>query len=254
MKKRIVAVILIMVLMTVGVSASSNKFELEQVFYPIYSDGKLVPEDELPTLSYNDRTYVPLRKLSEATGLGVGFNDEKQTINIANTPLDMSQVYAFVTDSYYDIHNLYDYYEDCGDMMRECTTAVIEGDLDYAEYLLEALPEYIEVYIPAIIESLKKQIGYIEPAYVIYGLEGENPTADLKDRLEKAESLLQSTKLCREYLLKFVTGEYSYDRYSDLVYGSNKDGMFYVLSRGMNNMIDKVLAKYDYYFNLLQAL
>ena len=105
MKKRIIAISLLLVSVTVSVSAS-NKFELEQVFYPIYSDGNLVPEDELPTLSYNDRTYVPLRKLSEATGLEVYFDGDTESIHVYNEPLNQARISMSIADIYHDIGNL----------------------------------------------------------------------------------------------------------------------------------------------------
>lgn len=95
MKKKITAIILLLVLTVMTVSASSGIFELTQVYYPIYSNGRLVPEDGLPVLSYNDRTYVPLRKLSEASGIDVYF--ENDTIYLENT----TKLAAKVLDVYY---------------------------------------------------------------------------------------------------------------------------------------------------------
>lgn len=90
MKKKITAIILLLVLTVMTVSASSGIFELTQVYYPIYSNGRLVPEDGLPVLSYNDRTYVPLRKLSEASGIDVYF--ENDTIYLENTTKLAAQI------------------------------------------------------------------------------------------------------------------------------------------------------------------
>ncbi len=92
--KKIVCLICIVVVMLTAIVPVSASIDCEQVHYPMYFNGKLVPEGDKPILSLNWNTYVPLRKVCEGTGLEVVWNNEKQEIYVENTSALAAQDYA----------------------------------------------------------------------------------------------------------------------------------------------------------------
>ena len=68
-----------------ALSAGGDFYTLQQVNFPIYSNGYLIEEGDLPTLSLNGNTYVPLRKLAESASVDVNWNNDTGAIEIDNT-------------------------------------------------------------------------------------------------------------------------------------------------------------------------
>lgn len=76
MKKGLATLLVIMVLFAT-VFASSDTFTLVQSEYPIYVNGSEFDTGDLPPLNYEGNTYLPLRKVAEATGNDVDFVDNQ---------------------------------------------------------------------------------------------------------------------------------------------------------------------------------
>ena len=68
-----------------ALSAGGDFYTLQQVNFPIYSNGYLIEEGDLPTLSLSGNTYVPLRKLAESASVDVNWNNDTGAIEINNT-------------------------------------------------------------------------------------------------------------------------------------------------------------------------
>lgn len=89
MKKTLKAVVSLalsaVVATSTALSAGGDFYTLQQVNFPIYSNGYLIEEGDLPTLSLNGNTYVPLRKLAESASVDVNWNNDTGAIEIDNT-------------------------------------------------------------------------------------------------------------------------------------------------------------------------
>lgn len=253
MKRKLIAIVVMMVLFTVSVSAS-NTFELTQVDYPIYANGNLVAPDALPTLSYQNRTYVPLRKLSEASGLSVYFDDEKQTISIYNSPLNNMRVYAAVANAYENAIVTSDCIGDYIDGVSSCVGCVIDKD-SYVSYYLESLPEYINDFLPLHIATLKESIGIVISANNIAGgILGEEVINDLYLRLYYAQEAQKTANRIYEVLYGYVTGVYTSTYFRDIYYGADKNGYAYLLLDQQNYIRDSALINFDKYMNMALGL
>ena len=67
-----------------ALSAGGDFYTLQQVNFPIYSNGYLIEEGDLPTLSLSGNTYVPLRKLAESASVDVNWNNDTGAIEVKN--------------------------------------------------------------------------------------------------------------------------------------------------------------------------
>lgn len=89
MKKTLKAVVSLalsaVVATSTALSAGGDFYTLQQVNFPIYSNGYLIEEGDLPTLSLNGNTYVPLRKLAESASVDVNWNNDTGAIEVNNT-------------------------------------------------------------------------------------------------------------------------------------------------------------------------
>ena len=253
MKRKLITIVVMLAIFTVSVSAS-NTFELTQVHYPIYANGNLVAPDALPTLSYQNRTYVPLRKLSEASGLSVYFDDEKQTISIYNSPLNNMRVYAAVANAY---ENALVTSECIGDYINgagNCLDCVNMGDSDVS-YYLESLPEYINDFLPLDIATLKESIGIVVSANNIAGgILSEEVINDLYSRLYYAQEAQKTAKMMYETLYGYATGVYTSTYFRDIYYGADKNGYAYLLLDQQNYIRDSALINFDTYMNMALGL
>ncbi len=249
MKRKIVALIVLLALLTVSVSAS-NKFELTQVHYPIYANGELVVPDELPVLSYQDRTYVPLRKLSEASGLSVYFDDAQQSISIYNSPLIEAQVYAAVANAYkqaIDIVQLFDQYNDG---LTNCMNNIVYSGPNVS-YYLEKLPYYIYEFIPLQIEELSEEIVFVDELYKAMGVSlGASPVDDLYTRLYYAQEALKNAELAYQVLVGYANGIYTYSYFENMYYGRNNDGYMSMMFDLYSCVKEKASVEFDKYINL----
>lgn len=107
MKKIVSLFCVVFVLLTTTFSASAA-ISCEQVHYPMYFNGMLVPEGDKPILSLNWNTYVPLRKVCEGTGLTVDWNDKKQEIYVENTAMLAAKDYAYLAEIYSNTNRIAD--------------------------------------------------------------------------------------------------------------------------------------------------
>lgn len=82
--KKIMVVVLLLALCITTVTGSGTTYELEEVYYPIYANGKELPRGDLPILNYNGSTYVPLRKLSEAARVEIEWDNTSNSVEIRN--------------------------------------------------------------------------------------------------------------------------------------------------------------------------
>ncbi len=98
--KKIISVFSIIAILLTSSFAVSASVQCEQVHYPMYFNGTLIPEGDKPILSLNWNTYVPLRKVCEGTGLTVDWNDQKQEIYVENTAALAAKDYAYLAEIY----------------------------------------------------------------------------------------------------------------------------------------------------------
>ncbi|MBQ7953450.1 MAG: hypothetical protein IJ332_01760 [Clostridia bacterium] len=98
--KKIISVFSIIAILLTSSFAVSASVQCEQVHYPMYFNGTLIPEGDKPILSLNWNTYVPLRKVCEGTGLTVDWNDQKQEIYVENTAALAAMDYAYLAEIY----------------------------------------------------------------------------------------------------------------------------------------------------------
>ena len=163
--KKIVCLICIVVVMLTAIVPVSASISCEQVHYPMYFNGTLVPEGDKPILSLNWNTYVPLRKVCEGTGLEVVWNNEKQEIYVENTSALAAQDYAALSEIYsntyvnglYEIiifnafYDAFDYleageytlYQTCLEVM-ETYLKSIDLNIESSKILIESLNGYYD--------------------------------------------------------------------------------------------------------------
>ena len=241
---------LILLLMSITISAyATNKFELQQVFYPIYSNGELVPEDDLPVLSYNDRTYVPLRKLSEASGLDVNFDNKTESIYINNGLLYEAQINALIADIYHDIIVLFEKFV-CYDNVLNTIDDGRINNFD-TKNSFEIAKNYLEKYLLADIQLLENKIDYLSKIYE-YDKEhfvDNKLVDDLYERLEYAKTAYNYAKKCYDMLCDY--DKFNIDYFLGSYYGYNEDGYRHRLLEAYYKMSDLAENNYNYYINLV---
>lgn len=94
--KKGLATLLVIVVLFATVFASSDTFTLVRSEYPIYINGSEFDTGDLPPLNYEGNTYLPLRKVAEATGNDVDFvNNQIVLNNSKNLHVALSQNIAF---------------------------------------------------------------------------------------------------------------------------------------------------------------
>lgn len=81
--KKVLLLTLLVCFLVVPVQAGQNLFQLSAVKYPIIVNGVELKSD-LPILNYNGSTYVPLKKVSEATGAIVEWDGVNKKVLIRN--------------------------------------------------------------------------------------------------------------------------------------------------------------------------
>lgn len=112
--KKIVSILAALSLLSAS-AATAADFTCTQVYYPIYFDGTLLPTDDLPVLNLNGSTYVPLRKISEGSGLSVFWNNENQSVHISNPIVGLMRDAALGLDLMYLFRETEDKVGDCID-------------------------------------------------------------------------------------------------------------------------------------------
>lgn len=252
MKKKLIALVALLTLMVVTVSASSNTFELTQVYYPIYTRGKLVAEDDLPVLSYNDRTYVPLRKLSEASGLSVVFDDTTDSIYLENIPLFQAKTYAMVTDAANHINETYMMLDS---FMDSCSLSLNYFDIhEYADanrVLLKSAQVIDMVQLK--IESLSTKISTLQKSYESLGyILGDSPVDKLASCRNNLNDALIDANTSYNLIYALINGDCSVQDFSAQYYGDSGSAVTILLN--MNSARTLLLDVYAEYSNKIQGL
>lgn len=98
MKRNIKWIFIGMIISTIinlGIGHAEELFSLSKSDYPIIVDGKQL-ESDLPVLNYNGNTYLPLRKVAEATGVKIEWFEELKRIGITSN-VKIKKVYVTAT-------------------------------------------------------------------------------------------------------------------------------------------------------------
>ena len=255
MKKKLIALVTLLALMVATVSASGNIFELTQVHYPIYTNYKLVPEDDLPILSYNDRTYVPLRKLSEASGLSVLFDETSSTIHIQNQTVQQVQIYSQVMDAAYLVQYIYMnliYFDNSCDL---ALNAFDGYQNEITDNCLRRTNSYVYTIIPNNLEILYDKIYYLEEMYTASGLTdvlGESPIDRLFSCYDSLVAALHTAEVAYDFLYNYInnnyTKEYFYSQYS------GEGGIYQQLFQHMNDADNEASLIYNEFYSKIQDI
>lgn len=70
-----------------AVIASIKQYIMEEAPYPILIDGKEYKNDELPVLTWEGNTYVPLRAFSEITNTAIEWNSELKQVEMSKSAI-----------------------------------------------------------------------------------------------------------------------------------------------------------------------
>ena len=104
MKKIITwGIIAVTVLATVAFASNVERLTAYVAQFSIIVDGE-EQTLENPAVVINNRTYVPLREVSEVLGMNVEWNEENQTV-IINSEQDTNQLYRFEQDGLWGFRN-----------------------------------------------------------------------------------------------------------------------------------------------------
>ena len=79
---------------------SAEQLLAQIVNFRVFVDGSEQKFD-LPIVTINDRTYIPVREVLEKMGLNISWNDDEMTIIIDNPANDGSDLYKFQKDGLY---------------------------------------------------------------------------------------------------------------------------------------------------------
>jgi S1-C subfamily serine protease len=82
--KKIIIPLLILLLISIPVTAKTSIFELIQAQYPILVNGQAISSDN-PVLNYQGITYVPLRAVLDITGAKTEWKDNAVNVSTAKT-------------------------------------------------------------------------------------------------------------------------------------------------------------------------
>lgn len=201
--KNVAALLTLLMLITVTVSGS-NTFQLTQVNYPIYANGELVPQGDLPVLSYQDRTYVPLRMVSESSGLDVNFDEQKEAIYLENAKLKNEKYYFSMYNAYDMMFDAVDDAFEGGDMVYKATCA---KDAQTAVDALSIVDQNVKL-----IEKKIETIEVIQDNYADFPRKDSNYDGLKDGKLILQDFINDITKL-EEAGKGYLLGESSYDNY-----------------------------------------
>ncbi|WEK55347.1 MAG: stalk domain-containing protein [Candidatus Cohnella colombiensis] len=82
-KRSLLLMFILLLSLTTTVSAASDAIKAKLFQATIYINKFIIQADERTTLlNYNDRVYVPLRKLTEITGAAIGYDSKSRSIYI----------------------------------------------------------------------------------------------------------------------------------------------------------------------------
>lgn len=157
----LICIVVVMLTAIVPVSASIS---CEQVHYPMYFNGTLVPEGDKPILSLNWNTYVPLRKVCEGTGLEVVWNNEKQEIYVENKALYAAQDYATLSKIYDLTYDVWEKANSFSSAYSDALTAVLTNDHESWDVFSETLDLDIQS-IGTNMDSIKLLAGKLHGYY-----------------------------------------------------------------------------------------
>lgn len=85
--KKFLLILMVLLCIAFPVTASQGLIQVQEINTPVIVNGSQI-QINLPIFTYNDRTYVPLKTLSECTGASVNWDgaNKKIFINIQNNP------------------------------------------------------------------------------------------------------------------------------------------------------------------------
>lgn len=247
MNKKFLALFVVMLLLAGSVSAS-HTFQLEQVFYPIYSNGELVPTDDLPTLSYQDRTYVPLRKLSEATGLSVEFDTTTDTIQIRNTALDCAIVYATIIDTLHEFERLHTLFGNTYNSINGILDGLQLNDSDGTQYFIDSSDNYLNEFVPSQIEKLRTDVALLSSFESILG---KDVIDTMNVWLYHADTALTYAKNCNDVIKGYAHGIYTFDYSCNFLYGTSSNGMMSLFNDHSFKVAENYYIYVDEFYNKL---
>jgi len=79
--RRFLAIFIVMAMITTVITVFAVNYKTETANFPILIDGEVWKTDS-PVITVDDRTYLPLRALGEALGVGVDWNEDKKQVEI----------------------------------------------------------------------------------------------------------------------------------------------------------------------------
>lgn len=152
MKKKALSLLLVLVLVfpLCTVSAGGEYYLTENRFL-IKLNGKDMQSD-LPLMNYNGNTYVPLRAVSEGSGLIVNFQEETSTIYIANMDKYNIQTLVMCLDTFKMIERIYHLLRESNLALNDAFGAsantenyFILTDLNYAKDYYGLANDYVDI-------------------------------------------------------------------------------------------------------------
>lgn len=213
MKKRIVALILIIILSVGTVYASGRVFELTEVDYTVRFGGAELKKDNLPTLLYEGSTYIPLRKFSEASGMDVYFDGNTDSIDIWNNKLYEVGIYAGIAETYTQIYSQYECLLNCYLQLVDAYNNLLHNDSSEFFVAFAGASGFfnnLSVYK----DSIADNIVYLQIAYEKNSnLLQDNPCTNLIEYQTWIESTSSVLEQIMDLMKGYVSGTYNYDYY-----------------------------------------
>lgn len=173
-----------------ALSAGGDFYTLQQVNFPIYSNGYLIEEGDLPTLSLNGNTYVPLRKLAESASVDVNWNNDTGAIEVKNEFVDVYYFEKLLITEY------------LANRVYTAADAVIQAAVGYEQYTIYDTK----------LDTALKDFNELYPQMFPDGLyTGEEFGSRLNDIINKSLAYAGYAKEYQRYLAGMKKGTYTRD-------------------------------------------
>lgn len=248
--KRIIVLILLVVSITLPVSASGNVFKLTSTSYPIEVNGEKF-ETNNPVLNYNGSTYMPLREISNATGANIDWDSINKKIIIKtnqsipttnfNSDIKMIKLYSKISDMYRRLALINDLIGNLNSMaITACDQILFANDDTYLN----------NAYHSCLNDDIKYRNDLISPTDLIIKEANDNNinVTDLNNALNLAYNALEYSKQIYINLNDYYTYNKSQSYFDE--YSKNLENI-----RDISSQITTITTNgYFKYYNLIQYM
>lgn len=206
MKKKI-AILTIIVTILVQTVYANNTYELVSVNHTVFVGGQYFDMGDSPVLNYNGTTYLPLRKIAEATGVNVEWlEDEKmisltdeESINYKSRIIPRKEYYGAISSLYMEFYSL------SGQL--KSIFYCIQREFNLKSEDIKYISSDFEV-VDIIFNNINYTIDDLEYTYFVY--EDEELT-NLKNLAQSYSAAISELKSAYEFDKGAIEGKYTYN-------------------------------------------